>query len=197
VTKVSSSGAYVHNLWAGNISMWPNEQRQTYFYKPHDTDIVDRSAVNQNDDRYYNNIFVGGMGTSALDAHGFTMKASGNVFLGGAKPFRHNQQSFVSVAKDPSFQLTEEVDGWWLKMNVEPAWGEEIERNVVTTELLGEAVVTGAPYEQRDGTPYQLDADFFGNKRLENGPAPGPFQVNRDEAFRFKVWSKVAGSVKR
>jgi hypothetical protein len=65
-----------------------------------------------------------------------------------------------------------------------------VQRNVVTTELLGKAVVTSAAYEQWNGKPYQLDTDYFGNKWPENRPSPGPFALTGEKEIRVKVWPK-------
>ncbi|MCX6972442.1 MAG: carbohydrate-binding protein [Verrucomicrobia bacterium] len=190
VTKVSSSGAYAHNLWFGNIQLWPTEQRQTPFMESHSTEIVNAEAlINQSDDRYYNNIFVGAKGTSALDEHGFSLTGTGNVFLAGAVPSKHEQNAVAAKEFDPQIELTKEPDGWWLKMKVDPAW-DSVRRNLVTTDLLGVAAVTGAPYEQGDGKPYLLDTDYFGNKWPENHPSPGVIPLTGVEEIRVKVWPK-------
>lgn len=190
VTKVSSSGAYAHNLWFDNIKLWPTEIRQTPYFKTHGTEIVkDAAPINQSDDRYHNNIFVGAMGTSALDEHGFHLTGSGNIFLGGAVPSKHEKNAIAPKDFDPQIQLTEEPDGWWLKMETDPAWGS-LARNLVTTDLLGRAAVTGAAYEQRDGSPYLLDTDYFGNKRLESNLSAGPFRFSSERTIRVRVWPK-------
>ncbi|MEY3897865.1 MAG: Arabinoxylan arabinofuranohydrolase precursor [Verrucomicrobiota bacterium] len=191
VTKVSSSGAYTHNLWFGNIQLWPTEQRQTPFMKPHSTEIVKEAApINQSDDRYHNNIFVGAKGTSALDENGFSLTGTGNVFLGGAVPSKHERNAVAAKEFDPQIQLKKEPDGWWLEMAVDPAWTGQAKRDLVTTERLGTASVTGVPYESRDGTPYRIDTDYFGSKRSDPNPAPGPFGSLKNNKIRVKVWPK-------
>ncbi len=190
VTKVSSSGAYVHNLWFDNFGLWRTEARQTPYFKPHSTEIIKEAAVNQSDDRFYNNIFVGLKGTAAMDEHGFSLTGSGNVFLSEAIPSKHEQMAIVAKDWNPQIQLRKESDGWWITMKVDPAWSKEMQRNVVTTELLGKPAVTGEPYEQGNGKPYQLDTDYFGNRRSASGPSPGPFQLSGDKDIRLKVWPK-------
>ena len=188
VTKVSSSGAYVHNLWTDSISLWPTEQRQTYYFLPHSTNIVARSATNQQDDRYFNNLFVGGNATSVMDEHDFALTASGNVFVAGAKFSRHETRAVVAENFDPAIRLTQEQDGWWLEMNVNPDWVSGAARDMVTTERLGIAVVTGAPYEHHDGSPYRIDTDYYGAKRADTNLTPGPFCLLENREFRMKVW---------
>lgn len=185
-----SCGAYLHNLWTDSISLWPTEQRQTYYFHPHSTGIVARSATNQQDDRYFNNLFVGGNATSVMDEHDFALTASGNVFLADAKPSKHEVGAIVAVSFDPAIRIARENDGWWLEINVDPAWISSVTREVITSEGLGIAAVTGAPYEKTDGTAYRIDTDYFGANRSESSPAPGPFRSLENRNIRVKVWPK-------
>ncbi|MFZ4775390.1 MAG: hypothetical protein ACOYM3_08515 [Terrimicrobiaceae bacterium] len=46
------------------------------------------------------------------------------------------------------------------------------------------------PYEEREAKPYQLGADYFGNKWPENIPSPGAFALTGEKEMRVKVWPK-------
>jgi alpha-L-arabinofuranosidase len=59
---------------------------------------------------------------------------------------------------------------------------------LVTTELLGTAVVPNAPFVQPDGTPYRLDRDYSRAARNAANPSPGPFEFTTDSTLRLKVW---------
>ena len=192
MTEASGGGAYVHNLWGDVIGIWPElSQRLTQYFRPHSTDIIDTSAVDQDDDRYFNNLFTGGSGTSAYDHHDFKVAAAGNVFLSGAKPSKRDKDAVVAAeAFDPGIELEEKDDGWWLEMKVDPAWQAGIKRPLVTSELLGKATVPDAPFENRDGTPCRIDTDYFGEKRSGDNPSPGPFRPTDEKRMRVKVWPK-------
>ena len=97
-------------------------------------------------------------------------------------------EAAVAEKSFPEVKLEEKPDGWWLEMAVDPAWTAKRKRAVVTTELLGKAKIPDAPFENRDGTPYRLDTDYFGKKRNAENPAPGPFRLTAKEALRLKVW---------
>jgi alpha-N-arabinofuranosidase len=58
----------------------------------------------------------------------------------------------------------------------------------VTTALLGKARIPGLAYENADGSPVKIDDDYFGKKRNETNPTPGPFEVLRLEPPTLKVW---------
>jgi hypothetical protein len=148
-------------------------------------------TVDQDDDRFLNNLFVKAKALSAYDAHKLKITAAGNVFLAGAKPSEQDKNPVIAEAFDPGLKLVEKSDGWWLELNVDPAWQEKVARDVVTTELLGQAKVSNATFENPDGTPYRIDTDYFGNKRPENNPYPGPFTLTGEKEIKVKVWRKI------
>src|SRR6218665_2897939 len=63
-------------------------------------------------------------------------------------------------------------------------------RRLVTSELLGVAVVPGVRYENADGSDLNVDPDYFSSPRGTN-PAPGPFEHTVTEPVR--VWPKATG----
>ena len=77
----------------------------------------------------------------------------GNVFLKGAKPSKYEKDPLVKPDFDPAIKLVEEADGFYLEMTFDPAWNTERTRQLVTTKLLGRAIIPNAPYEQPDGKP--------------------------------------------
>lgn len=87
-------------------------------------------------------------------------------------------------------KLEEKSDGWWFEMFVNPEWRFQQRRAVVTTELLGKAKISDAPFEQPDGTPYRLDTDYSGETRSVDNPAPGSFRLTDKKQIRLKVWPK-------
>ena len=59
---------------------------------------------------------------------------------------------------------------------------------LVTTDLLGKAVIPGLPYENPDGSPLEIDTDYFGKKRNMSNPSSGPFEQPGEGDLRIKVW---------
>jgi hypothetical protein len=149
-------------------------------------------TVDQHDDRFLNNLFINGNALSAYNEHKLKITAAGNVFLAGAKPSEQDKNPVIEETFDPGIKLVEKSDGWWLEMNVNPAWQEKVKRDVVTTELLGQAKVPNAPFGHPDGTPYRIHTDYFGKKWPENIPSPGPFALTGEKGINFKVFPKTA-----
>jgi hypothetical protein len=50
--------------------------------------------------------------------------------------------------------------------------------------------VSGARYEQPDGSPIRVDRDFFGQPRNEQNPMPGPFELPPGKVL-LKIWPKT------
>lgn len=58
--NVSQGGAYVHNLFCGEICQLPELERVTPYHFAHSTAVKGYTFVYGGDDRFFNNIFVGG-----------------------------------------------------------------------------------------------------------------------------------------
>jgi alpha-N-arabinofuranosidase len=76
----------------------------------------------------------------------------------------------------------------YLEFTIDAAWKQKQARKLVTTELLGKAAIPNLPYEKPDGTAVRMDRDYFGNKREEKNPFPGPFEFLQGGTQNLKVW---------
>jgi alpha-N-arabinofuranosidase len=112
--------------------------------------------------------------------------AAGNVFAGGAEPSRFDHDAVRHPAPIRP-QLTQRPDGWYLTLTGDPGWSLA-PRRVVTTDLLGVAHVPGLPYENTDGSPIEVGADYLHRQRETGNPYPGPFE--RPAARPIRVWPK-------
>jgi alpha-L-arabinofuranosidase len=192
---MSQGGAYVHNLFAGRISLRPELRRETPFHPAHSTAVAGLQKIPGGDDRFFNNLFVGGDGLVPYDKAAQAVHMAGNVFLTGAQPAQQEKDPLVRPDFDPKVQLAEKGDGLYLEIALDKAWAAQSPRELVTTERLGKAKIPDLPYEQVDGSPYRLDRDYFGKKRDAN-PCPGPFQLPEGGRQVLNVWpvTVVAGS---
>ena len=145
-------------------------------------------TVDQHDDRFFNNLFVRAKALSAYDEHQFEIHADGNVFLAGALPSKRDRNAIVANTFDPGITLVEKDAGWWLKMKTDPSWQAEPKRSLVTSEVMGKSSVSDAPFENRDGTRYGIDTDYFGRKRDAKSTTPGPFCCTDGGRIQSKVW---------
>jgi hypothetical protein len=185
---MSEGGAYVHNLFAGPLEPHPELSRETPFHKAHSTAVAGLQKIEGGDDRFYNNIFAGSSGLASYDKAVRPMQMAGNVLLKGARGAKAEQNSLVLPEFDPEIKLVEEKDGVYLRITLDNAWAEKQPRQLITTDLLGRAKVPDLPYEQPDGSPLRIDTDYFGKKRSEKAPTPGPFENGGEGKLILKVW---------
>ncbi len=184
----SEGGAYAHNLMAGRIVSRPELRRSTPFHKPHSTEVAGLKNIVGGDDRFHNNIFVGANGLSPYDEASLPVWMDGNVFLKGAKPSKHERNPLVQLGFDPALKLIEKADGFHLELTFDEAWTKQRTRPLVTSELLGKAAIPNLPYEQPDGKPIRVNADYFGKPRNETNPTAGPFENPGTGRLSLKVW---------
>jgi len=184
----SQGGAYVHNLFAGAVKVLPFDSRQTPFLKAHSTALAGLHDNPRGDDRYYNNVFVQHADLSAYDTAPLPMRMDGNVYLDGARPSKFDEQAVVEPGFDPRLQLVAEPGGLYLEMRFSKKWTAKHSRKMVTSALLGRAVIPDLPYVQPDGSPILIDADYFGKRRSQSNPTPGPFKQPGHGYLRLKVW---------
>ncbi|MBR3906410.1 MAG: right-handed parallel beta-helix repeat-containing protein [Clostridia bacterium] len=97
--------------------------------------------------------------------------SEGNVYLNGAKPWKHEQHHLV--ADGARVELVEEDGKYTLKTNV---YGllQGFETNTIHSDVLGCAFQPEQRFENNDGSPIVFDRDFFGSHR-GIAPLPGPF----------------------
>ncbi|MDH3650305.1 MAG: right-handed parallel beta-helix repeat-containing protein, partial [Saprospiraceae bacterium] len=189
----SEGGAYVHNLIAGNIELRP-QSRETPYQLPHSTIVGGLSTTKCGDNRYFNNIFVGGAEedqkrTSGLGAYERTempMFVDGNVYLNGARRFKQENIQ-LELNYNPNIQMEANADGIFLSLNID----EELvnmKNKVVSTELLGKALISDQAYVNPDNSPITINKDFLGNPRNGSNPSVGPFENFGGGIQKFKVW---------
>lgn len=187
----SQGTAFVHNLIVGPIFNFRDDGRSTPFQLAHSTALAGMYPAIQGDsgdDRFYNNLFAGTCNLHVLDNLALPCFAVGNVFTKGTQPSKFDTEALVKPDFDTSLKLTKKTDGWYLTLARDQAWRDEVKRPLVTTKLLGKAKVSQCSYENRDGSPVQIDTDFFGNKRNVNNPFPGPFEKTGTGKQEMKVW---------
>jgi alpha-L-arabinofuranosidase len=183
---MSEGGAYVHNLFAGRIVHRPELRRKTPFHPPHSTKVAGLHDIPGGDDRFYNNIFVTG-GLNAYNKAVLPMRIDGNVYYHGAKPYAEEANHIVKPDFDPQVKIVEEGRNVFLHVTLDGSF-QALNTPLVTTAFLGRAKIPNAAYENPDGTPLKIDTDYFGKKRSEANPTPGPFENPAKGNLVLKVW---------
>lgn len=189
----SEGGAFVHNLVGGNIELRP-QKRETPFQFPHSTKVAGLEITKCGDNRYYNNIFVGGVkeihnrksGLGVYKNAELPMFVNGNVYLNGARLFT-NESNYLESDYNPNIQIDEKEDGIFLLLNLEKAIFK-MKNKTVTTKILGKAKIPNSSYENPDGTSINIDKDFFGNEKNRKNPSAGPFEKPGTGELKLKVW---------
>ena len=95
----------------------------------------------------------------------------------------------VQPGFDPIVKLVQREGNWYLVIALDKKWADET-RELVTTKVLGKAKVPGAPFENSNGTWLRIDTDYFGKKRNEANPFPGPFELPGGGRHILKVWGR-------
>ncbi len=194
----SEGGAYVHNLIAGAVFMWPEPDRFTPYFLPHSTNMAGLTTIFSGDDRFYNNIFVGAGDKSALNTEmkygtevynnpKLPVWMSGNIFYNGAKPCDKEKNIIESSTFNPEVKLTEEGDNVFLNLTPDQEYYNHKDQ-LITSELLGFAKIPKARFENADGTSLMIDKDYFGHVRSSDNAVAGPFVDLGKGEVMLKVW---------
>ncbi len=67
----AQGGAYVNNLCCGKMNLQKVSDRSTPYHFPHTTQVAGTAVVYGGDDRFYNNLFVGGKGIQDCGTKGY------------------------------------------------------------------------------------------------------------------------------
>jgi hypothetical protein len=200
----SEGGAYVHNFIGGKVVSRPEPNRWTPYHRAHSTSLAGVTLTNGGDNRFYNNVFNGGVeappgsdaaknlsvaghGLWVYDTRKFPSYAGGNVYLNGARPYRDERDPLQLKDTDPRPRIAEEGDRVFLHLTLDAAISKASTVRV-TSELLGRTQVAETGYDDVDGSPLFIDVDYFGKARDKAKPAAGPFEAGAGRASRLQVW---------
>lgn len=204
---MSEGGAYAHNLFTGKITNRPEPSRETPYHPAHSTTVAGLVNVQGGDDRFYNNLFVGNgesasgarrptgknlewissFGLWGYDTRELPLQTGGNIYYHGAEPYGKERNALVLAAGDPKVKLDQQGEEFILHLNLDPEL-KKADTTLVTTALLGQAKIPGLPYENADGSPLKIGTDYFGKKRSQAHPAPGPFANPGTGPLALRVW---------
>jgi hypothetical protein len=194
----SQGGAFLHNLIAGAVTMYPEHNRFTPYFLPHSTDIAALTTILAGDDRFYNNLFVGngtkspvegrtGFGLGVYDNARLPVFINDNFYCFGASPSENDVNFSEDQALNPGIHLAEQGDGVFLNLNMSQTFFDQRVK-IIDTGMLGKALIPKAPFDNPDGTELKVDADYFGNKRTPSDNLPGPFVNPGKGKVVLEVW---------
>lgn len=189
----SQGGAYLHNLVAGNIELLP-QTRETPYHYPHETKVAGMSTTLCGDNRFFNNIFVGGSkegqhsksGLGIYEDAELPVYVDGNVYLNGADDF-DGEANRTILKYNPGIQIIEKDDGVFLSFVMDKQILNQ-KNSMLTSTLLGKAEISGQDYVAPDGSEIKIDRDYFGLPRNKKNPTAGPFEKPGTGKVELKVW---------
>ena len=167
----SSGVAFVHNLLSGPIHVIHYDSRLTPLMKPHSTFVTALHDNPSGDVRFINNLFVGQGSDHEYDSSLLGVVRSGNVYGGD----------------DAHARMIKDGDRVYLELSLDKGWMAASKRTLVTSAVLGKALVPDLPFENPDGSPVRIDTDYHGQKRNAAHPSPGPFEIIRGGIQRIRA----------
>lgn len=193
--RLSQGVAFVHNMiaWA----LWPTDNvdnRKTPFLKPHSTEIAGLHNNPCGDTRFYNNIFISNTDLRPYDQATLPVQMKGNLYLMKSKPAEFEQQPVVEPDYNPDVTIEDKPGGWYLSMNVSLGWVKEYKRKLISTDVLGKAVIPNQAFTNPDGSSLKIDYDYFHHRRNSKNPFPGAIELHKFGRQEIKVWPKESGN---
>ncbi|MCM1064937.1 MAG: hypothetical protein NC420_10800 [Eubacterium sp.] len=216
--NAAQGGAYVHNLCCGFTNSYPVLDRATPYHLPHSTEVLGTVPVYGSDDRWYQNIFIGGeeedraYGTARYNGAPVSMEEYTERFLalgnGDVEQFaRITQPAYINGNvylngachfdrekyytvndMDPKARITEDGANVYLEITL-PKEALEIQTEIITTQKLGAVRIVEQRFETPEGQAIELNEDMKGSPRTGR-PLPGPLEGLHAGRNKVEVWRR-------
>jgi len=166
----SQGGAYVHNLFGGEIHPRAEPRRETPFHPPHETTLAGLASIRGGDDRFWNNLLPS---PDALDA---SLAARRQSVTGRNEEPRWEEEVMPSESRG-NLALSQPLE-FQHRETDDPAWTIHLDAKAqpaVDPGALGKTRIAGLPYLNPDGTQPDFSQDLLGERRHGASVLPGPF----------------------
>lgn len=210
----SSGAAFVHNLFKGKVDIINYDSRLTPYMLPHSTFVKALHDNPSGDVRFINNLFVNGADVSQYSKALLPISFDGNVYTKGTVRIKNietkksygemteagkekmkaykeqialERNAIVDTTFDAAEQLITQNDKVYLQISLDRKWLQR-KRQLLTTGNLGKTIVPGLLFENVDGSPVKISADYFGKQRDTANPSPGPFEIKSSGSQKIKLW---------
>lgn len=182
------AGLFMHNLFYYCSFTFQNNDRIVPYYESYPIKQKSRGTTLNNYDQYHNNIFIGN-GLDGVSEKSIGCRINHNVYLEGAqKNINLDSKSIVDEVQT-GFDIQKVSHPQMISLNP----GEELFKKVytlITSEYIGKLPVPKMAMKKPDGTPLDINTDYFGNPIVTANVMPGPFQNMKSEANVFEVWPR-------
>jgi len=192
IDNAAQGGAFVNNLVGGFINHYPVLNRPTPYHFAHSTMVAGVVPTYGGDDRWLQNIFVGGdkpdrhYGTEEYDGSTTSMEEyTAEVKKKGFGYIEHfewtrqpayidrnvylagarpfeREKNYVTGDLKPEVKVCDEENGVYLEI-ILPETMFELQGKVVESKDLPITRITECRYENRDGSDLKIDKDLLGN----------------------------------
>lgn len=200
----SEGGAFAHNLVNGLVSINKSYvNRATPYLLAHSTEVAALRDIGFGDDRFFNNIFIrpentrednwapkGRIAEYGLEGYQeteFEIMTGGNVYYNGALPYKNEAGHQKKPTFNPGISIEKKGNEFILSVDLDNAV-KNPDTKMVSTELLGETIISGLPWENPDGSELEINVDYFGNERSGDNPVAGPFRDIKEGRNEIRVW---------
>lgn len=189
---IGSEGiALVHNLVLGEVTGGKDGlARHTFYYKPHQTISLGRALNVGGDWQWYNNILTNNASLNNWNDPKLPIKYDGNVFTKATHKAPDDNEDLLDTNFVPDPKLIRKPDGWYLSIDVSSNWVRNYKRKLITTRILGKAVIPNQAFTNPDGSSVLLDYDYFNRHRNVANPFPGPVEFRNGGRQEIKIWPK-------
>jgi len=214
--NAAQATAFVHNLCCGFTNQYPVLNRSTPYHLPHSTEVLGSAIVYGFDDRWYQNIFVGGTeedrfyGTNLYNGAPTSLEEYidevRSLGVGDVENFEKVKQPayidgniYLNGAKafdreknlycsdvNPEVNIITEDTGVYLEITM-PEESFTLPTEIITTETLGMSRITEARFENPDGSAIAITKDMLGHERTSK-PVVGPLEVLKPGKNKVKIW---------
>ncbi len=218
IDNAAQGGAFINNIIGGFINHYPVLNRPTPYHFAHSTMVAGVVPTYGGDDRWFQNIFVGGTlpdrhyGTKEYDGSTISMenyieevrkKGFGYIehFDQTRQPAYINRNVYLAGARvfekeedfyaddtKPEINISDEKDGVYLEINL-PGEMFDLSCKGVESADLPITRITECRFENRDGSDLKIDKDLIGNEFGECVVA-GPLQCVKAGRNKIKIWNR-------
>lgn len=216
--NAAQGGAYAHNLCCGFMSAYPVTNRSTPYHLPHSTQVLGTALTYGGDDRWYQNIFVGGSeedrnyGTAFYDgspvSQGEYIEQVRSLGNGDVEQFEQVRQpafvrgnvylngakhfdredAAVEAGVSPAVCITENGGEVFLELEL-PEGSLSGDTEIISSKTLGTVRIVSQRFEHPDGTALWLHRDMVGAKRGTH-PAAGPVEGLYPGKNKVLIWTR-------
>lgn len=183
----SEGGAYLHNLFGGEIRSSAERNRETPWHPAHSLKIAGLQNIRGGGEQFINNLTTPSTNLEAsLQPKRDALTGSWTIdpATGQFPVYADASATYPGVAEgnyqlEEAPQLTKEDGAYTIRFKL-----PQQQEAAVDSARLGDCRVNGIAYQDYDGSPLHLNSDYFGNIRSSRNVLTGPFEsVNADNQW--------------